>query len=322
MEEIKGIEITDVLGVAEPLNKLIECISCGVGKVYEPIHIQRMAKAKAKEIEVIGEAITKDFSLPTQYDDGKVRIDATSAEELIKRTGNRVAFQEIRRQQNIEAVIAATYKELENEKQVSKEPLNEDWLFKFFDFVGDISDEQMQLLWSKILAGEIKKPNTYSLRTLNTLRNMTQNEAKLFQKVSKFKFLYRGDSFIINDTEILKKYNCTYNELLAIEDCGLINLNGLISMTLDKEKEYIYTDKVISFIEKKMEVGIYTFSKSGKQLLNLLEEDTIYEYAMDIIRSLKKKHLNNNIKAYRIMEIKEGNIVFDEKIDLLQGSNE
>lgn len=135
MFEINGTKISDFFGVKEPLTKLVESISCGIGKIYEPMHIKRMAKAKAKEIETIGEAITKNLNLPTMYDEGKISIDSTSAEELIKRTGNRLSYQEIRKQQNIESVIIGAYNQIKSEEKVSAEPVNEDWLFRFFDLV-------------------------------------------------------------------------------------------------------------------------------------------------------------------------------------------
>ena len=46
MSDVKGIEIHDILGLEEPLTKLIECVSNGIGKIYEPTHIKRIAKAK------------------------------------------------------------------------------------------------------------------------------------------------------------------------------------------------------------------------------------------------------------------------------------
>ena len=72
MGDIKGIEINDVFGLKKPVTKLIECVSAGVGKFYEPIHVKRMAKAKKQEIEIIGEAITNNINLPTEYQNGNI----------------------------------------------------------------------------------------------------------------------------------------------------------------------------------------------------------------------------------------------------------
>ncbi|MCI9086981.1 MAG: DUF2806 domain-containing protein [Clostridia bacterium] len=320
MGELKGIEVSNILGFEEPLSKLIDAIRCGIGKVYEPTHIKRMAKAKAKEIELIGEAVTSNLNLPTKYDGGQILIDTSSAEELIKRTGNRVLYREIRRQQNIDAVVADTYKRLENEEKVSAEPVNEDWLFKFFDFAGDISNEQMQQLWSKILAGEIKQPNTYSLKLLNTLKNMTTYEANLFQKISAFSIYHDEIPVISTEIELLKKYGCECDELLTIEDCGLINLNGFTTLKAEKEeKNTLHTEKIAMTVEGYLDIGVYTFSESGKQLLKLIKENTNLEYTIEVMKIWKKQ--NNSIKAYKIVNFDENNLEYDDKVDLLLENN-
>jgi len=63
---------------------------------------------------------------------------------------------------------------------------NYDWYMRFYEGAGFISDEKLQSLWAKVLAGEIQDPGKFSLRALDTLRNMSQKEASLFQKLLPF----------------------------------------------------------------------------------------------------------------------------------------
>ena len=279
MGDVKGVEISNLLGLEKPTTKLIESVSAAIGKAYEPIHVKRMAKAKKKEIEIIGKAITDNINLPTKYQDGSVDIDATSADELIKRTGNRVFLTEMRKQQNIEDIISKTYLQLENEENVTNEPVNQDWLFKFFDNAGDISDENMQELWSKILAGEIKRPNTYTLRTLNTLRNITSIEANLFEKIVPFIFYEKGNPFLTNKSELLEKYGVVFEELLRLEDCGLIKLNGFVSINFDEDENVLYTDIIILLIMMQTK----TFQKSKMCLKKKQEKLMNFRYLKVII---------------------------------------
>ena len=51
------MEITDLAGLSEPLKRLIEVISSGIGNVYKPYLIRKTADAKAYEIKVIANAI-------------------------------------------------------------------------------------------------------------------------------------------------------------------------------------------------------------------------------------------------------------------------
>jgi hypothetical protein len=41
----------------------------------------------------------------------------------------------------------------------------------------------MQLLWGKLLAGEVARPGNFSLRTLNVLQNLTRSEALAFEAI-------------------------------------------------------------------------------------------------------------------------------------------
>lgn len=319
MSDVKGIEISNLFGLEEPTTKLIECISAGIGKVYEPIHVKRMAKAKKKEIEIIGEAITENINLPTKYQDGNVLVDTTSADELIKRTGNRLLFTEMRKQQNIDAIISQTYDKLEKEENVTSEPVDRDWLFNFFDIVGNISDEKIQEIWSSILAGEIKFPHTYTLRTLNTLKNISTYEANLFEKIIPFIFYEHENPFLYNNIEILKEYGLTFSELLILEDCGLINLNGTISIDFKGGKNIIYSDKHLLCICGKAKIGVYTITESGKQIINLIK-GTIPsndDYFLKIFKKIKENYSQIEINVYKIKKHDKNEIEYDETIDLL-----
>ena len=320
MGDLNGINVSDVFGLKEPLTKLMECVSSGIGKIYEPTHIKRMAKAKQEEIKLIGESLAENINLPSTYANGELTIDTSSADELIKRTGNRVLFTEIRRQQNIESIIANTYNLLNDEEKVSEDPVNPDWLFTFFNYAGDISDENMQKLWSEILAGEIKKPNTYSLRTLNTLKNITTLEANLYQKLCPFIFHQSCNPFLYNDTELFSKYNIKFSDLLKLEDCGLINLNGFITINFEEGQNTINNKQIILIINGKLEIGVYRLTESGTQILNIIQNSMNYNnnYFLDLCNNLKERNSQTTFNAYYIESINDSEIFYDEKKDLLK----
>lgn len=77
--------------------------------------------------------------------------------------------------------------EADGEKIDTTEGFDYDWFVRFFDAVANISNEHMQQLWGKILAGEIKHRGAFSLRTMEIMRNMTALEAwtlKTYLKMS------------------------------------------------------------------------------------------------------------------------------------------
>ena len=61
---------------------------------------------------------------------------------------------------------------------------NFDWLLRFYEACGAVSDEEMQSLWAKILAGELRQSGSFSLRTIETLRNMSPEEAAKLRVIS------------------------------------------------------------------------------------------------------------------------------------------
>lgn len=54
--------------------------------------------------------------------------------------------------------------------------------------VQDISNDEMQRLWGYILSNEFRKPGLFSLRTLDSVRNISQAEAQIFEKLAGLMF--------------------------------------------------------------------------------------------------------------------------------------
>ena len=57
------------------------------------------------------------------------------------------------------------------------------WTSSFSEAAQDVSDEEMQEMWARVLAGEVARPGTTTLRTMNVLRNLDQRPAQLFKRL-------------------------------------------------------------------------------------------------------------------------------------------
>jgi len=137
----------------------VEVVAAGIGELYAPFGIVRRAKAKAKATIIRAEA------------DGE-------AATISHRVAARLVHREAIRQENIEKVASIAAGELP--PQVSSEPVDTDWTLQFLDHAQDICDEQLQVLWARILAGEVASPGSYSKRTLDFLRTLDKWEAMAF----------------------------------------------------------------------------------------------------------------------------------------------
>lgn len=295
---METVEIINALN--QPVQKLIDAVSGAIGKVYEPHYRKKMADVKAYEIEAIGNAIRNNCDMPIVYNpDGTLQIDTSIYEDLIKRAGLRLAFQEVKKQENIEAVVDKAYQLLEQETYASEEPVDNGWMIRFMNSVADVSNMELQKVWAEILAKEIKQPDSVSLRTLNVLSNLSKSDAELFMKYCPFVLFDSNDSaFIISDYgDIIKKYGMKYDDFLKLDECRLLNSNGFISCTIaiSDITETIFKGKGFKITATpttdtaNIEVGIFPLSESGKEVYIAIKATPNKDYIIDVV-----KKLNNN----------------------------
>jgi hypothetical protein len=295
------MEIKDLAGISDPLKRLVEVIAEGVGAVTYPDLVKRNADAKAYEIRVISQAMAESRLLlgGTEYEDGKIKIlppsqESTEQLSLPGRVENRQAYQELRKQQNIESVCANSAQELIGESKVSEDKPESDWINRFFEIAENISAEDLQYLWGKILASEIQKPGSFSLRTLETLKNMSRQEAENFCKLGQY-VLRDGNhiAFYIDPERYIFKQSNTlgFAEIFSLKDAGIIADNDLVSFSFPPSiagttSKLFYGSLVLLFEREKdtpeiaSKVGALT--KAGAELLKLVSTQPDMEYVKSI----------------------------------------
>lgn len=288
------MEIKDLAGLSQPLTKFVEVVSQGIGTLYEPTHIKRMAKSRAKEIKTISSAIN-DSNLPIQYSNGPVGID-TSTKEFMERTERRMLFLEAKKQKNIEDIIAGAYENLENEPKVSEEPLQEEWINRFFNIVGEVSSDELKVIWSKILSEEIKQPGKCSIRTLENLRNISREEAEVFKKISNYIIEYRNVYYLPNEDELLKSININYGEILKLSEAQMINSSAMVSATLTfdentKENYLIYNNYIVICKKENKSVenlSAFNLTETGINIFKILSTNFDKDYFESYLKIVKK----------------------------------
>ncbi len=323
MSDVSGIEISDVLGLSDPITKLIETISGGIGKLYEPTHIRRMAKARAKEIQLLSETISSIDSLPIKYDTSTVIIDGMDYSELAKRAQGRLAFQELKKQNNIDRVVGYAAEELSGEERVTSQPVDTDWVTRFFDSVADVSSDEMQQIWGKILAGEVNNPGRFSLRTLEAVRNMSQNDAELFVTIAPFLVSFNSEMLISSNTDLLSKYNLSYGIIMALDECGLVNSSGTLSINVQltkKQPQPMYSSERVALLQSvseesdKISFGIHTLTRAGKELCTILSVKPNNDYFIDFAKQIESANKGRvSISVHAVNEIIDERINYQEE---------
>ena len=216
--------ITKILAIDKLLDYLASGIGATAGPLFRPWqaymegHAKRIsARADADALAIIAQAqaAARQYLVAPGADvQGAVEI---THENIMQR----IEFQERKRLANIRSVVESAAEELHDKEVPDIEP-DHDWTARFFDSVQDVSSEHMQKLWAKVLSGEVESPGRTSLRTLETLRNMTQRDAELFEAI--VGFVIDGEFIFYNDEVAKHNRDLSYYNLLYLEDCGLMNV--------------------------------------------------------------------------------------------------
>ena len=273
------------------MGALIEINTDGLAKLGETIcySLGLTAYGHKKMANAESYAAIKQAETDTQ-----VQLLKLKGEEEV---ANYVLAKETRKINNTKSVIEkATSHFVEGEK-VSDEPVNTDWTNRFFSIVENISDETLQDIWGRILAGEVKYPNSFSLRTLDLLRNITKEEAELFVKASKF--------YIEKDYICTEKFALSLHETLLLGETGFINSEELTkTWTVEQNNKLnVIMDRNVLFIlhnnsdkQIKCRLSIKKLSKSGIEILSLVDRPDRTDFYNSLAWFLKSEGVSHVFK--------------------------
>ncbi|WP_284427561.1 DUF2806 domain-containing protein, partial [Acidovorax sp. SUPP1855] len=156
----------------------------------------------------------------------------------VVRGSHKAALKMIGQRRNVEKAFEVAVQELAvptidsgTSSQVVDE-ISDDWLNEFESLAAKMSTEKMQNLFGKILAGEIRKPKSFSVRTITLMAQLDNDAAELFLRLCSMavalktpsetldvRVLTLGGSAGQND---LAKYGLAFNKLTLLEEYGLI----------------------------------------------------------------------------------------------------
>lgn len=295
-----------LVNLGEPISELVKVVSNGIGSLYEPRRIRKKAEAEAKAIEITERAKTNaEIERRERLNESDIRIY------------NRLMAQERNRQKNIDDIVVIAANQLKGAREVPKNKVSVDWATRFFNTVQDISEDEMKLIWGKLLAGEVKSPGSYSLRTLELLKNLSSDEARLFSEVSNLALRRVNEVLIIRRDNINEEYGFTFDNILALTDAGLIKPILNTAMVLDpttEEGDFIlefgkYVVKAV--IKDKVTIPSYIYTNAGVQIFKFIENQ---EPDLNYLKKVLKSVSNDNVR-FQVYKITKWNSENDFDID-------
>ena len=291
---------------------LVRTVKDGI-EIAAPI-IQGVVSALMASLFLRGDTKNKEFEL----------IKAKKFEEAINTlfSNNKITYIELYKCNNFLKIARRADKFIREENSKAKEDdFNIDWFMRFFDAVGNISNEELQDLWGKVLAGEVSNPNHCSLRTLEQIRNLSVSEARSFDALCRL-VLTSGDSQFVfpsgfydeeqSDHEciaIVRGMSLHYGrDIVPMLESGLMTRDHDLAIYLKRgEGLEMHNENVACTITNKQNKELlfqqeaFLLTSSGLELFNIIRQEKSFsqdtEYALACFRYLKKtnKSLDVNI---------------------------
>ena len=246
---------------------------------YDAEVLRIEAESRALSLLIIEEAQTKarqSIEESTESIHGTMEITHGDISQSIE-------FQSKKRLANVRSVVEEAAEDLGDQKVSDHEP-DHDWTARFFDCAQDVSSEDMRKIWAKILAGEVRGPGQTSMRTMDTLRNMTKGDAEIFREFCDFVI---NCELVFHDFLTPEYKPLSFGRLLHLQECGLISaeLNLVNKFSWDEFGQVFFGYRKGLLVIKKtkdhdreLSFRIISLTSVGKEMSKLVDSTLRMDY--------------------------------------------
>lgn len=263
--------------------KLVDKVSDGVGWLLRPWQTRRVASADADALKIKAQAQMEIISEAEQR--GLVRF----------------ITEQWKIQNNMESITAWALPNLL--ETATPESIEDDWITNFFDKCRLTSDDEMQSIWSRILAWEANNPWKFSKRTINCIASLDKKDAILFTKLCNFIWRHGSEDIpLIFDTnnEIYKNNSINFQSLKHLDLIWFISFEALSGYvvpnlsqkTLLKNWTRSLVIKFASPQNNELPVGHVMLTQIGQELSSICERQDVPGFEDYLISKLKQNSLS------------------------------
>ncbi len=234
----------------------------------------------------------------------------TTINELSRKIEQQKHAEEIQQEININKTIHLVEKELlKSQQEPSEKEIDSDWLYRWRDNAKNTTNDELRQFWARALAGEVKSPGSCSLRTLEFIKNLSQEEAQAIAKLGSF----ATDVNMIFKMPILKKEGINFAFLLQMEELGILSgvqggSTGGVQLSMKSNVQSKYLQIIVSrnrilIIEaeeasKHFLLNCYKISNVGAELFLLGDFSANEEYMREIGKQIKSQGFDVKIADY------------------------
>lgn len=208
--------------------------------------------------------------------------------DAIRASETTAAVENARREINsAKAVLFAEEQLASDPQEPPSREIEDDWLFAWREHAGRVAAEDLQRLWGSVLAGEIKSPGRYSMRTLEFLKTLSKAEAEVISKLARYSIdgrIARGQM------AYLETQGINFGLLLQMQEMGVVS--GVEAVGLNTTYKSVVEGKFIKallsngkalIVEhddplKTLQLEIYMLTSIGVQIFGLGTFEPDIEY--------------------------------------------
>lgn len=267
----------------------------------------------------------------TSYCIGVERIEPILDLSSLVECGNRTsAYAAARSEINtLKAILIAEEQLASDPQALPARDIDEDWLFMWREYAGKTSTEDLQKLWGSVLAGEVKSPGSYSIRTLEFLKSLSKSEADLISQLARYVI---DDSIAREQGEYFDSVGLTFSKFLMMQELGVVSGVESVGLTAEYNSavEGRFARALVSHNktlvvehcdpEKILKYKVYKLTAIGKEVLSL----GFFEPDVEYMRLVGKEFVKSGFKVvladWRDISEMEGEIfnaqeIFDTSVD-------
>ncbi|SNR73391.1 Protein of unknown function [Methylobacillus rhizosphaerae] len=283
-----------------------------IGGLLKPWQTRRMGKANTdvlidekrelaqleKDLKTIQSPclLTDSSGSDVQQEKIEPTLDLVKFEQM----SNNLALQRnLKEEINIsKAILIAEEKLSQSTSEANDKEVESDWMYSWREKTKGISSEEMQRLWGNVLAGEIVRPGTYSLRTLELLKNISKDEAEVIVQMAPFVF---DNSILQGCDDTLKEFGLDTDKLLLLQEIGVLVGVDSIGLTINygsrDENKFVngmkFGNKFIvvrdSDPKKTLTLSVISLTRQGIEIMSLCEFEENVKAMDDLARRVKEK---------------------------------
>ncbi|WP_064651865.1 DUF2806 domain-containing protein [Rhizobium sp. WYCCWR10014] len=306
-------ELTDTGVKAAAKSRAVAAIDRLAGNIadlgnswLESINIRRRAKSEGERQLIEATA---------RYGIERLQIDEAFANRAFENHFKKIAGQQV----NKDAVVTEAIDDLrrtpptDDEAPAGPAAVSEEFMSRFEHFAEAATSEELRERWGRVLAGEIRKPGTFSPKVLRATDELDREAAALFESLMPYRV---RDLLVISIMPEL-----SFEEKLLLVSAGLIvepgtsghrNTFGTIkvkgeeeawassfgSLTLSFPKSVSVSHKnseIISLARQEPAFGVYILTDVGRALSSILPFNEIQvgvEYAKRLITEIPAANIS------------------------------